>query len=124
MAKHEGVKTVVVGGQKDIPQQYCRTVGDQSTDFSTIDTEIQSTALKNHELKPPDFLTNSVQGITWRLGFGIDYKDEPEEWEDLPADLNYELNFDNVNNPVAIWTQSPKACFPRPASVHFRVQTA
>lgn len=41
MSKHEGVKTVVVGGKKDTPQQYCGTVGGQSTDYSTIDTEIK-----------------------------------------------------------------------------------
>jgi hypothetical protein len=41
MAKHEGVRTVVVGGKKDVPQQYCGVVGGQSTDFRTIDTEIK-----------------------------------------------------------------------------------
>ncbi|KAG5639623.1 hypothetical protein H0H81_010825 [Sphagnurus paluster] len=54
MAKHEGVKTVVVGGKKDVQQQYCGTVGGQSTSFSTIDSEIKSTGLKDHELAPPD----------------------------------------------------------------------
>lgn len=41
MAKEEGVKTAVVGGKQDVPQHYCGTVGGQSTDFSTIDTEIK-----------------------------------------------------------------------------------
>lgn len=41
MAKEEGSKTVVVGGKSDVPQQYCGTVGGQSTDFSTIDTEVK-----------------------------------------------------------------------------------
>lgn len=41
MAKEEGVTTVVVGGKADVPQQYCGIVGGQSTDFSTIDTEIK-----------------------------------------------------------------------------------
>jgi hypothetical protein len=27
MAKEEGVKTVVVGGKKDVQQEYCGTVG-------------------------------------------------------------------------------------------------
>lgn len=73
MAKLEGVKTIVVGGKKDVPQHYCGIVGGQSTDFETIDTEIkvtlfdcdesdnfcspyttQSTGLKDHELAPPD----------------------------------------------------------------------
>ncbi|KAJ7511260.1 hypothetical protein B0H11DRAFT_2152160 [Mycena galericulata] len=41
MAKEEGVKTVVVGGKKDVQQEYCGTVGGQSADYSTIDTEIK-----------------------------------------------------------------------------------
>ncbi|KAK0212757.1 hypothetical protein DFS33DRAFT_1249679 [Desarmillaria ectypa] len=113
MSKLDGVKTVVVGGKKDTPQEYCGTVGGQSTDFSTIDTEIkmrheetyscQTTHLKNHTLAPPDLLTNTVQGITWRLGFGIDDPEEPEEWQGHPADLNLPLTEAIVNKPVAIW---------------------
>lgn len=59
MAKEEGVKTVVLGGNKDVQQQYCGTVGGklrklhvplallrelrlgQSTDFSTIQSEVK-----------------------------------------------------------------------------------
>lgn len=41
MAKEEGSKTVVVGGKKDVTQQYCGTVGGQSSDFSTMDTEVK-----------------------------------------------------------------------------------
>lgn len=41
MSKEEGVKTVVVGGKKDVTQQYCGTVGGQSSDFSTMDTEVK-----------------------------------------------------------------------------------
>lgn len=41
MSKEEGVRTVVIGGQADTTQQYCGTVGGQSTDFSTIDSEIK-----------------------------------------------------------------------------------
>lgn len=41
MSKHEGVKTVVLGGHKDVLQQYCGVVGGQSTHFSEIDTEIK-----------------------------------------------------------------------------------
>ncbi|KAK0461182.1 uncharacterized protein EV420DRAFT_1530760 [Desarmillaria tabescens] len=103
MSKLDGVKTVVVGGKKDTPQEYCGTVGGQSTDFSTIDTEIKTTHLKNHTLAPPDLLTNTVQGITWRLGFGIDDPEEPEEWQGHPADLNLPLTEAIVNKPVAIW---------------------
>lgn len=42
MAKEEGVRTVVVGGKNDVPQQYCGTVGGQSTDFTMVDTEIKA----------------------------------------------------------------------------------
>lgn len=72
MAKEEGVRTLVYGGRVDTPQQYCGVVGGQSTDFSTIDSEIKasvscaipgtsqltlrlkSVKLKNHTLAPPD----------------------------------------------------------------------
>ncbi|KAG6854489.1 hypothetical protein C0991_006091 [Blastosporella zonata] len=60
MSKHEGVRTVVVGGKKDTNQQYCGTVGGQSTDFSTIDSEIKTTHLKNQSLAPPDLVNNPV----------------------------------------------------------------
>ena len=54
MAKEEGAKTVVYGGGSIVPQQYCGTVGGQSTDYSTIDSEIVTTGLKDHPLAPPD----------------------------------------------------------------------
>lgn len=41
MSKHEKSKTVVVGGASDVKQQYCGIVGGQSTDFTTIDTEVK-----------------------------------------------------------------------------------
>lgn len=41
MSQEEGSKTVVLGGRNDVQQQYCGTVGGQSTDFSTIDTEVK-----------------------------------------------------------------------------------
>ncbi|KAJ7126237.1 hypothetical protein C8R44DRAFT_781419 [Mycena epipterygia] len=103
MAKEEGVKMVVVGGKSDTKQEYCGTVGGQSTSYSTIDTEIKTTQLKNDSRAPPDLLVNGVQGITWRLGFGIADTTQPEEWQDHPADLNLALTPDLVNNPVAIW---------------------
>ncbi|KAF9501589.1 hypothetical protein BDN71DRAFT_1379783 [Pleurotus eryngii] len=115
MSKLEGVRTVVVGGKRDVPQQYCGTVGGQSTDFSTIDTEIKTAKLKNHSLAPPDFLTNSVQGITWRLGFGIDDPTQPEEWQDHPADFNLPLIKETVNNPVAIWEEVIHTAWPEPS---------
>ena len=41
MAKEEGAKTVVLGGKKDVQQEYCGTVGGESTDFSEIDTQVK-----------------------------------------------------------------------------------
>jgi len=111
MAKEDGAKTVVMGGRNGVKQQYCGIVGGQSTDFVTIDTEIKTTKLKEHALAPPDFLTNSVQGITWRLGFGINNPAEPEEWQDHPADYNLPLTANNVNNPFAIWKDDAAAVF-------------
>ncbi|KAI0074081.1 hypothetical protein K474DRAFT_1602120 [Panus rudis PR-1116 ss-1] len=122
MAKKEGAKTVVhqqtfnlfadvLGGKKDVQQQYCGTVGGQSTDFSTIDTEIKTVKLKNNSLAPPDFKTNSVQGITWRLGFGVQNTEQPEEWQNHPAGVNLPLTADIVNNPRAIWTKVAKTVF-------------
>ncbi|KAJ3768691.1 hypothetical protein FB446DRAFT_815071 [Lentinula raphanica] len=111
MSKLEGVRTVVVGGKKSTPQQYCGIVGGQSTDFSTIDTEIKSVHLKNHTLSPPDLLANLVQGITWRLGYGINDPTEPEEWQDHPADVNFPLTAETVNKPFAIWEAVSKEVF-------------
>ncbi|KAJ3759694.1 hypothetical protein EV360DRAFT_41436 [Lentinula raphanica] len=104
MAKEEGVKTVVLGGKNDVQQAYCGTVGGESTVFSEVDTEVKTARLKNNTLAPPDLMVNGVQGITWRLGFGIDDPTQPEEWQPHPASLNLLLTPDLVNNPVAIWT--------------------
>jgi len=40
MNKLEGSKTVVVGGKQDVQQQYCGTVGGQSTDSDTILSDV------------------------------------------------------------------------------------
>ncbi|KAJ3909178.1 hypothetical protein F5879DRAFT_792150 [Lentinula edodes] len=111
MSKLEGVRTVVVGGKQETTQQYCGVVGGQSTDFSTIDTEIKSVHLKNHTLAPPDLLANIIEGITWRLAYGIDDPTEPEEWQDHPADINFPLTMETVNKPVAIWKAVAKEVF-------------
>jgi len=50
-------------------------------------------------------LINGIQGITWRLGFGLTDPTQPEEWQDHPADLNLPLSGNLVNNPVAIWEE-------------------
>jgi len=104
-----------VGGKRDVQQQFSGTVGGQSTDYSTIDTEIKTTQLKDNPLSPPDLVVNGIQGITWRLGFGIEDTQEPEEWQSRPADLNLPLTLQTqqiacthhllgVNKPGAIWT--------------------
>ena len=111
MSKLEGAKTVVFGGRNTVNQQYCGTVGGQSVDFATINTEIKSTKLKGHHLSPPDFITNSAVGINWRLAFGIWNEEEPEEWQDHSADVTLALTKENVNNPVAIWKDVIKAVF-------------
>ncbi|GJE90953.1 hypothetical protein PsYK624_071000 [Phanerochaete sordida] len=111
MAKEEGAKTVVLGGKNDVEQRYTGTVGGQSTDFSEIDTNVKTALLKNNSLAPPDFKTNSVQGITWRLGFGIQDPTQPEEWQDHPADVNLPLTADIVNNPLAIWKKVVETVF-------------
>ena len=111
MNKLEGTKTVVFGGRKSVKQQYCGTVGGQSSSFATINSEIKTTKLTGYPQAPPDFLTNSIVGITWRLGFGIWNLEEPEEWQDHPADVRLGLTKENVNNPFAIWNDTIKAVF-------------
>ncbi|KAJ7242900.1 hypothetical protein C8J57DRAFT_1084010 [Mycena rebaudengoi] len=111
MSKEDGVKVVVVGGRNSVKQQYCGTVGGEATGFATIDTEIKSVKLKNSTLAPPDLLVNGLQGITWRSSFGLDNPQEPEEWQDHPADLNLALTPDLVNNPVAIWDTVARKIF-------------
>ena len=60
MAKEDGAKTVVYGGRNGVQQEYCGTVGGQSTDFSTIDSEVKTTGLKNNSLAPPDLCVRSA----------------------------------------------------------------
>ncbi|KAL7277149.1 hypothetical protein ACG7TL_008995 [Trametes sanguinea] len=105
MAKEEGAKTVVYGGKEDVQQQYCGTVGGQSTDYSTIDTQVKTTHLKNNTLAPPDFLSNSVQGLTWRLGFGIQDPSQPEE----PIVVSDEEDATLVENELNRWNESPSS---------------
>ncbi|KAL1739971.1 hypothetical protein HDZ31DRAFT_48432 [Schizophyllum fasciatum] len=111
MAKLEGAKTVVVGGKEGVQQQYCGVVGGQSTSFASVDSEVKTAHLKDHEAAPPDLLVNGYQGVTWRLGYGIDNPNEPEEWQDRPADVNLPLTKDIVNKPEAIWAAVAAAVF-------------
>ncbi|KAE9411367.1 hypothetical protein BT96DRAFT_1011195 [Gymnopus androsaceus JB14] len=66
--------------------------------FSTIDTEIKTTHLKNHTLAPPDFLANIVQGSL-------------KNGKTTPADLNFPLTMETVNRPDAIWEAVSKEVF-------------
>ncbi|KAH8827563.1 hypothetical protein DL96DRAFT_1599472 [Flagelloscypha sp. PMI_526] len=104
MVKEERVKVVSIGGKKGTAQEYAGTIGGQSLDFSDIDTEIKSAGLKSDEWAPPDFITNSYQGITWRLAQGVNNKNEPEEWQSRPAVQNYQLTRDVIGYPWKIWT--------------------
>ncbi|KAL0568287.1 hypothetical protein V5O48_013702 [Marasmius crinis-equi] len=103
MAKLENVKVVSIGGKFDTPQQYAGTVGGQSLDFSAIDSDIKAAGLKDDPLAPPDFITNSYQGITWRLAQGVFDEDEPEEWQSREAAENYQLTAAVVNDPWKLW---------------------
>jgi hypothetical protein len=91
MAKKEKVKTLVYGGKAGITQEYCGTVGGESTVFPVIDTDLKTTGLKSDPLAPPDFLTNSLQGITIRLAYGVWDTQQPEEWQDHKADYTLPL---------------------------------
>jgi len=111
MNKHYNVKMAVVASNPGQQQQYAGTVGGQSTDFSTIQTEAKTAKLTGDPDFPPDFLTNSVQGIAWRLGFGIFDPTKPEEWQSRPAQINFQQTLDNVNNPLKIWQALAKQAF-------------
>ena len=111
MSKLEGAKTVVFGGRKGVTQQYCGFVGGHSSNFAEIKSEIKTTKLTNDPRAPPDFVTSSEVGVTWRLALGIHNPEEPEEWQDHQANYLLDLTEENVNNPVAIWNDTVKAVF-------------
>ena len=111
MSKLEGAKTVVFGGRQGVKQQYCGFVGGQSSNFATIKSDIKTTNLTNHPQAPPDFITNSKVGITWRLALGIQDPEEPEEWQDHQADYSLDFTKKTVNNPIGIWNETIKAVF-------------
>lgn len=99
MNKLEGARVAVVGGRNTSEQQYTGTVGGQSIDFSTLQSEFKTAHLESDPLYPPDFITNSFQGLTWRLGYDIlspplDPLQGPEEWLDHKATESIPLTFD------------------------------
>ncbi|KAF5360262.1 hypothetical protein D9758_009178 [Tetrapyrgos nigripes] len=111
MAKEEGAKTVVLGGRKSIQQQYCGTVGGESTNGFSFYDEAKAAGLKDHPLNQPILKVQGIVGLTWRLAFGVEDPTQPEEWQDHPADLNMPLTAEIVNNPLAIWNEVVKQMF-------------
>lgn len=73
MAKEEGAKTVVYGGKKGVQQEYCGTVGGQSTDFSTIDTEIKVRVSPPHFPLPTPHLLSTLHSPLLPPGFAHRY---------------------------------------------------
>ncbi|QRW11559.1 peptidase family S41 protein [Ceratobasidium sp. AG-Ba] len=103
MATRYKVKTVVVGGRPGTVQQYCGVVGGQSSNFAAMDSEVKTAGLKHDRLAPPDFLTNSYQGINWRLAWSIRDPNTFEEFKTHPAQFTFQLLPSTVNNPMALW---------------------
>ncbi|KAJ1302897.1 hypothetical protein OPQ81_003196 [Rhizoctonia solani] len=106
------VKTVVVGGKPGTTQQYCGVVGGQSLSFVPLNAELKSLGLKNDSLAPPDFLTNSYQGINWKLAYSLSDPNSFEEFQTHPAQFTFPLLPNTVNNPRAIWEDVSKRLWP------------
>ncbi|KAF8696565.1 Peptidase family S41, partial [Rhizoctonia solani] len=102
------VKTVVVGGKPGTTQQYCGVVGGQSLSFVPLNVELKTFGLKNDTLAPPDFLTNSYQGINWKLVYSPLDPNSFEEFQSHPAQFSFPLFPNTVNNPQAIWKDVSK----------------
>ncbi|QRV96973.1 peptidase family S41 protein [Ceratobasidium sp. AG-Ba] len=108
MATKYNVKTVVVGGRPGTVQQYCGVVGGQSSNFATMDSEVKTVGLKHDPLAPPDFLTNSFQGINWKLAWSIRDPNTFEEFKSHPARYTFQLLPSTVNKPMALWKDIAK----------------
>ncbi|KAG8748584.1 hypothetical protein FRC10_003718 [Ceratobasidium sp. 414] len=106
------VKTVVVGGKPGTTQQYCGVVGGQSLNFAAIDSDVKTAGLKTDPLAPPDFITDSYQGITWKLGYSILDQNKFEEFNTHPAQFTFPLLPSTVNNPKALWTDISRRLWP------------
>jgi len=111
MVENYGVKTVVYGGKPGVQQQYAGIVGGQSINYVTIDSEVKTVDLKSHALAPPDFITDSYQGITFRLGFSKKDPSKMEEFVSHPAQYSIALTTKTVNNPVALWNDVASKVF-------------
>jgi len=111
MVKKHATKIAVLGGRQGHTQFYTGTVGGQSTSFAVIDSEVKTAHYKDDPDAPPDFITDSSQGLTWRLGFGI-FDPRPEEWATHAANFSFPLTTDTVNQPLAIWRDVAKRFWP------------
>ncbi|KDN37129.1 hypothetical protein RSAG8_10338, partial [Rhizoctonia solani AG-8 WAC10335] len=109
------VKTVVVGvlgGKPGTTQQYCGVVGGQSLSFVPLNVELKTLGLKSDTLAPPDFLTNSYQGINWKLAYSPADPNSFEEFKSHPAQFTFPLLPSTVNNPQAIWEDVSRRLWP------------
>ncbi|CAE6460494.1 unnamed protein product [Rhizoctonia solani] len=106
------VKTVVMGGKIGTTQQYCGVVGGQSLSFVPLNAELKTLGLKNDTSAPPDFLTNSYQGINWKLAYSPLDPSSFEEFKSHPAQFAFPLLPHTVNNPRAIWEDVSKRLWP------------
>ncbi|CUA71803.1 Glucan 1,4-alpha-maltotetraohydrolase [Rhizoctonia solani] len=97
------VKTVVVGGKPGTTQQYCGIVGGQSSNYVNITSEVKTYGLANDPLAPPDFLTNSEQGIVFRLAYSPSDPSTFEEFRSHPAQYTFPLLPSTVNDLKALW---------------------
>ncbi|CAE6372233.1 unnamed protein product [Rhizoctonia solani] len=97
------VKMVVVGGKPGTTQQYCGIVGGQALKFADINSELKSFDLTNDALAPPDFYTNSEQGIVLRLAYSPSDPSTFEEFKSHPAQYTFPLLPSTVNNLTALW---------------------
>ncbi|KAG8713334.1 hypothetical protein FRC09_018834 [Ceratobasidium sp. 395] len=123
MATKYNVKTVVVGGKPGTVQQYCGIIGGQSSNSVTMDSEVKTVGLKNDSLAPPDFLTNSYQGVTWKLGWSLRDPNMFEEFQTHPAQFTFPLLPSTVNNPMALWSDVSKRLWPNKAVAHSGTST-
>ncbi|KAB5588032.1 Peptidase family s41 domain containing protein [Ceratobasidium theobromae] len=118
------VKTVVVGGKPQVPQEYCGFVGGQALNYVTLDSEVKAFGLKDDPLAPPNFLTNSYQGelvslvdakergltiagVNWRLAWSLSDPNTFEEFKSHTAQFSFPLLPSTVNNPRALWGDHP-----------------
>ncbi|KAH8082435.1 hypothetical protein BXZ70DRAFT_1012287 [Cristinia sonorae] len=108
MSKRDGVRTVVMGGKKGVPQQYAGSVGGVTMDFAEMRTEILSTGLGESPLALPMFETASLLSFTWKLSLGIKNPNEPEDYQSRAADITVPLTMETVNNPPEVWRQVAK----------------